>query len=793
MSKKNKNKADLVVQKTSVKGTSSRGGDIAFVILLLISVVALVTILNLSMQYSAGTNEQAVLMAETYSEELNNRFELQIGGFREKTTALAVAVKNFDTREELDAFLMDIPRTEGYRNVIASEIRYFSGNNEYTQRKKEALKDEEKNVYITDMRKNGVLATYGLIYDADGTKPCVACYSPVVGSPIIDGIVLSFPQESVLSFVDDLDKEKSSYAELQAVCCINDATEASNRAQILAIIQDKSGQMKINDSFFGYLNNLSNDSAMYDDVLKLIEENKSGSVKLELQNEQYVVSVGQAGPTDTGLYVISLYQSQNVYSEGYELISTIITIMAILVATMLVFAIYFFMSRRRINARIEEINMVNTDLDCPTLLKFEKNAREILDENRATKYVVVVSHVQHFSYIADKYGASTSLTILKHIKNVIYTSISAEETYGYLSDGEFVFLLMYRDDNLLNNQLVSMNERFKALPPESVPKDYHLSVSYGVYIMADKNYSEPVAKMVDKAMSVRNEASIMNVKQIFHQYTPMMENKHLRRAEIESRMEEALASGEFRVFYQPKYNLQTEDIDGAEVLVRWYDAERKHYRRPDEFLPVFEENGFISKLDRQVYYTACETLAEWSSKGRKIYPISVNVSRVTAIQEDFLNYYIAVKRRFNIPNDFITLEFTESFAYENYDHLGGIAQKLRAAGFLCSVDDFGTGSSTFTTLQKLEMDEIKLDRFFIIEDPLPEKYKIILQNVIDLGKKLNMKITQEGVETREYVRMLRSMGCEVIQGYYFSKPMGIDDYEKFIDDFIASGRVLGEE
>ena len=91
------------------------------------------------------------------------------------------------------------------------------------------------------------------------------------------------------------------------------------------------------------------------------------------------------------------------------------------------------------------------------------------------------------------------------------------------------------------------------------------------------------------------------------------------------------------------------------------------------------------------------------------------------------------------------------------------------------------------------MDEIKLDRFFIIEDPLPEKDKIILQNVIDLGRKLNMKITQEGVETREYVRMLRAMGCEVIQGYYFSRPMGLDDYEKFIDNFIASGRILGEE
>ncbi len=785
--RRKKNEQDLLNPKISTGRSFSRAGDVAFVLLLFISVAAMVTILGLSMQYSSGTNAQAVLMAETYSEEVNDGFIMQINSFREKTAALAVAVSSFDDQESLNRYLGEIPRTEGYKNVIASEIRYFQGNKEYSQRREGEITDE--NVYILDMRRENVLATYGIIYDSNGTKPSVACYCPVKGSEIIDGIVLSFPQESVLTFVDKLDNEMASYADLQAVCCANNA----NGAQILSIIHDSSDSIKINDSFFDYLSDLTNDTSLYSDVVKLIESNQSGSVSVELQNEQYVVSIGRANETDVGIYVISLYQSKNVYSEGYDLISTIITIMAILVSVMLIFAVYFFISRRKINARIEEINMVNTVLDCPTLLKFEKNARELLDEHRTSKYVVVVSHVQHFTYIADKYGANASIAILKHIKNVIYNSISAEETYGYIADGEFAFLLVYHDENVLNNQLVSMRERFKALPRDSVPSEYRLGVSFGVYIMSDMNYSEPVAKMVDKAMSVRNEAALMNVKQIFHQYTPMMENKVLRRAEIESRMEEALANGEFRVFYQPKYNLQTEDIDGAELLVRWYDAEQQHYRRPDEFLPVFEENGFISKLDRQVYYTACETLAEWSTKGRRVYPISVNVSRVTAIQEDFLNYYIAVKRRFNIPNDFITLEFTESFAYENYDHLGGIAQQLRAAGFLCSVDDFGTGSSTFSTLQKLDMDEIKLDRFFIIDNPLPEKNKIILQNVIDLGKNLNLKITQEGVETREYVRMLRKMGCEVIQGYYFARPMGIEDYEKFIDNFISTGRILGEE
>ena len=178
---------------------------------------------------------------------------------------------------------------------------------------------------------------------------------------------------------------------------------------------------------------------------------------------------------------------------------------------------------------------------------------------------------------------------------------------------------------------------------------------------------------------------------------------------------------------------------------------------------------------------------------RPAFAASGAISRVTAIQSDFLDYYIKVKDHFNIGKGFITLEFTESFAYENYEYLATVADRLRKAGFLCSIDDFGTGYSTYNVLKLLNMDEIKFDKFFLDKGNSEETDRIILQSVIDVGKKMGMKTTQEGVETLEDLRRLREMGCKVIQGYFFAKPMSSSDYNEFVEAFARENPVLAAE
>ncbi|MBP5194253.1 MAG: EAL domain-containing protein, partial [Clostridia bacterium] len=505
-----------------------------------------------------------------------------------------------------------------------------------------------------------------------------------------------------------------------------------------------------------------------------------------------ILSVQRANPTDAGVYVIAVFRESSVYASGNDLVQTAIITMAILLAVLFTFAIYFLVTRRRINKRIEQINMVNPVLNCPTLQYFEREARILLSQNKKTQFAIVVSHVQHFAYILEKYGESGGNGILKHLRDIYISSLAEGEIYGYISDGEYALLLHYKDVKRLENRLMSLYAvARKHLKGDEMPEEYDLKMLFGIFCVEDDEV--PVNKMVDNAVSVCDMPSRTDINHICNFYDANSRSNYMMKAEIENRMDSALAAGEFRVFYQPKYNLDANRIDGAELLVRWYDPETKNYRSPAEFLPVFESNGFISKLDRHIYYTACEMLAKWVEEGRRVFPISVNISRVTAIQPDFLTYYIKVKKFFNIADDFITLEFTESFAYENYEHLSAIVKELHKAGFLCSIDDFGTGYSTYNVLKLLDMDEIKLDKFFLDPGSSEERDRLINRSVIEMGRKMGLKVTQEGVETIENLEMLRECGCNVIQGYFFARPMNSSDYLNFIERFFAENPVTKAE
>ena len=287
--------------------------------------------------------------------------------------------------------------------------------------------------------------------------------------------------------------------------------------------------------------------------------------------------------------------------------------------------------------------------------------------------------------------------------------------------------------------------------------------------------------MLEKLKIVKETATVHTGSFSIDFYEDLKRENYIRKAEIESRMESALENSEFHLFYQPKYNLKTKNMDGSEILIRWYDPKIESYRGPNEFLPVFEENGFIANIDKFVLYKACENIADRIANRKICYPISVNVSRVTATQPDFTDYYIRIKNKFNIKDNFITLEFTESFAYENYQFLSEIVTKLHENGFLCSIDDFGTGYSSYNILKTIEMDEIKLDKFFLSKGLSEERDLVLLKSVIELVNQMGVKVTQEGVETREDLYKLDELGCDVIQGFYFAKPMKYVDYIEFID------------
>jgi EAL domain-containing protein (putative c-di-GMP-specific phosphodiesterase class I) len=178
----------------------------------------------------------------------------------------------------------------------------------------------------------------------------------------------------------------------------------------------------------------------------------------------------------------------------------------------------------------------------------------------------------------------------------------------------------------------------------------------------------------------------------------------------------------------------------------------------------------------------CRYISESIERKQFVVPVSINISRVTAIQSDFKEFYSDLKNRYHIPDGMMTLEFTESFADENYERLNNTITHMHRNGFLCSIDDFGSGYSSYNILKHVQMDEIKLDRLFINKGISEERDRLILSQAIEIATSLGMNVVQEGVETIGDVEMLRQLGCYIVQGYYYSKPLMLTDYLSFIEE-----------
>ncbi|MEG0360730.1 MAG: EAL domain-containing protein, partial [Longicatena sp.] len=250
-----------------------------------------------------------------------------------------------------------------------------------------------------------------------------------------------------------------------------------------------------------------------------------------------------------------------------------------------------------------------------------------------------------------------------------------------------------------------------------------------------------------------------------------------REKHLTDRMEEALNNNEFMVYLQPKYNVDGRHIEGAEALVRWnsYDEGMIY---PNEFIPLFEKNGFIINLDLWMFEHVCQLLERWQSEGKTLVKISINCSRAHLKNRDFVEQYKEIFKKYTIPAKYIEIEMTESIVYENKEELKYIISQFHALGFECSMDDFGSGYSSLNLIQDLPFDTLKIDRIFFTHMEEVEKTEAIIQSIIMMAKALSMHTVAEGVEELQHVEMLRRIDCELIQGYVFAKPQSIEDFEK---------------
>jgi EAL domain-containing protein (putative c-di-GMP-specific phosphodiesterase class I)/GGDEF domain-containing protein len=248
---------------------------------------------------------------------------------------------------------------------------------------------------------------------------------------------------------------------------------------------------------------------------------------------------------------------------------------------------------------------------------------------------------------------------------------------------------------------------------------------------------------------------------------------------IKAYVETAIEKDEFVVYLQPKFDIKSEKIKGAEALIRW-NYKNKEFLPPYRFIPYFEKDGSIAQIDDIVLKKVCAALAAWKKEGKPLYPVSVNLSRSRLYDENLIENLVAIVDSYGVDHSLIDFELTESATYDNMEHMFSVLNELKDKGFKISMDDFGTGYSSLSLLTKMPIDTLKIDKSFvdtITTKDEREEDMIVLSHIISLAKELGFACLAEGAESKDQVDRLRTFGCEIIQGYYYSKPIPIEEYQ----------------
>ncbi|MFQ4202353.1 diguanylate phosphodiesterase, partial [Clostridioides difficile] len=405
--------------------------------------------------------------------------------------------------------------------------------------------------------------------------------------------------------------------------------------------------------------------------------------------------------------------------------------------------------------------------------KFKINSNKLFVKNNPEEYALFYIDVDKFKYINDMFGYDMGNDTLIHISNTIASELKEDEIFARVSADHFVFLIKYKTDDDIKTRLNNIYNKVQILSNPKI-NYYKLILDCGIYKISKSD--NDINTIMDRANTARKTIKGGH-KNSFAFYDKEMHKKILKEKEIENSMVDALNNGEFIVYFQPKYSLSDYQIIGAEALVRW-DNPQKGLIPPIEFIPVFERNGFIVNIDFYVFEEVCKKIREWMDEGQKVVPISVNLSRMHFVNSNFIEKFKLIVDKYKIPTRLIELELTETAVLDNIEGLLDTMNNLKEKGFVISMDDFGTGYSSLNLLKELPVDILKLDRAFFTEKDESNNEKIVISNVIKMAKELKMKVISEGVETISQVEFLKQIGCDMVQGYLFSKPMPVKEFEK---------------
>ena len=702
---------------------------------------------------------QEVMAEETYtylheiSTQLSNNTERTISTMQEKTEALGevASQRTWANADELEQWLDVMLPIEGFSKLyVIDDTGAWLASGERNQQM--FMRD-----FSIDVGVNGI--TRMSPAQNIGGKDYLA-----LGVPLH---VTTQAGEELVGLVSTLDteamREQFSLSAFEGVGYAHIIT-ADGRA----VMRSDQATAAFNGyNLFQVLNNATLlDGGNLDSLKQAMAAGQSASIHYRLDGVDKFATFTPVGIEDW--YLASVLPTDFVYEKSN--LFTQLTIIACVAISIIFIALIggIMVVHQRSKKRLEQAAFVDAVTGGNTGLRFEQLASQAVASARVPCFIVYVN-ISSFKDINDRLGREQADGLLNEVYRTIQADLRRGECMGRIMADHFGVLVLEPDAARTTARFEEWARRAETMG-KNRENPVPVKLNGGIYPVEDASIG--VVRMLDRANLARQNPSLAapGKRAACTVYDRAFEEELSYRKGLEDRAEYALEHGEFAMYLQPKHELKHGSIAGAEALVRWIHPD-DGLIPPDRFIPLFEENGFITRLDLHVFELACAWMQGVIDQGIKPIPVSVNLSRRCFDHDGFLDDYEAVWRRYSFPAELLELEFTESILYSHDEQFESAISRIHEIGFSCSLDDFGAGYSSLNMLGSLNLDAIKMDRRFFATADDKGRMQTTIQSFIRLAKNLDMTVVAEGVEEERQVEMLRSFGCDLVQGFVFARPM----------------------
>lgn len=642
---------------------------------------------------------------------------------------------NMENEKDISKIVNEVKENNFFDIIIYVKNQYYSINNRI---------NNNINLNLTEI-------SDGVTQEIEIENKMYYLYSVSFSVEEQEGKIIGIKESKIINKITDTNIfNKEGYSQI-----------ISNQGNIIIRSNHKNSNKIVDNIFDVQYKNKEEKNKVKNDLLN----NKNGitNIVYDKDNIKKVMVYIPIGISD--LYVATFIPEKIINAEYLKII--FLTILLIISVAFTIIQFLLFINKEREKNKKEILKLAYQD---PLTKGYNKNKFIIeLNQKKEKKdYAIVILNIKNFKHINEIFEREFGNEFLIYINQKIKEELQKEEIDARAKDD--IFYLLIKKEEIQNriNKIVKQIKEYTKIKEVN----YHLEVIVGIYQIQQEDEEKEIEKLIDKAILAMEQNKEINY------YNLEIEEKIKNKYKIEKRMEQALLNEEFILYIQPKYETESEKIIGGEILVRWKTENQIIY--PDQFISIFEENNFIKKIDLYLLEKTGLLIKEWKKKNYPIKKVSVNQSVKNIFDP---NYSKEVKKIINqnqIPVEMLEIELTENIFVENEKQIITIEKQLHQLGISIAMDDFGKGYSTYDLLEKIDIDVLKLDKKLI--DPIAQeiKAKKIIKAIIHMAKELNITVVAEGVETKEQLEVLKEIKCNQVQGYYFSKPITIKEFEELI-------------